>query len=188
MKNSAHLLILLSASFLFTPLAEAGPKLNTREYRPLSAKMVRINVSGAVTPSSKGAAKRREGWARFDQKEWEKSMDNFLSALEFDPTDDSAAEGLTMAVYRSGDRISAANLAEEFSEVMPWIRGMVAETVLADVKAELEKGGLTAAETLMGNLPYGAGAYDGVRSLVEGASSEAAAEAKTAVAEVSKKS
>ena len=184
MKIASPLPFVLSASLLVSSIADAAPKQSSREYRPLSAKMVRIDVSGSVAQSSPRGTPTREGWSFFDKKEWEKAMDRFLSALENDSTDESAAEGLTMAVYRSGDRASAANLAEEFSEVMPWIRGMVAETVLVDVKMELEEGGLTSAETLMGDLPYGAGAYDGVRSLVEGAAAEAAADSKRAVAEV----
>jgi hypothetical protein len=187
MKIAPLLNIVLCVSFLFTlfaPLVEAAPKQNAREYRPLAAKAVRITVAGAAAQTGKGAAMTREGWAHFDKKEWELAMDRFLSALEADSTDESAAEGLTMAVYQSGDRASAAELAEEFAEVMPWIRRMVAETVFADVQSEVERGELSSAETLMGDLPYGAGAYDRVRSLVEGALAESAEDAKTAVAEV----
>ncbi len=174
--------ILLSA-VLVSP-AMSAPKAKSREYRPLMAKAVRIEVATAVPGQrGKGAAATREGWAHFDKQEWEKAMDRFLAALETDSSDTSAAEGLTMAVYRSGDRRSAAELGEEFSLAMPWIRGMVAETVLADVKGEVERGELLSAQELVETLPHGGGAYDRVRDLVEGAMAEQAEVVKNTVAQ-----
>lgn len=98
-------------------------------------------------------------------------MDAFLSALELDSFNESAAEGLTMAVYRSGDRISAAELGEEFSTAMPWIRGMIVDTMLVDVKAEVDRGEFAKLDALVERLPHANGAYDPVRELV-GESSE----------------
>jgi hypothetical protein len=144
----------------------AAPRQNSRDYRPLPAKAVRVQVAGSALKGGKAAAKTREGWSHFDRKEWEPAMDAFLSALELDPTDASAAEGLTMAVYRSGDRISAAELGEEFAMAMPWIRGMVVETLLVDVKAEVEREDLAKLDQLVERLPHADGAYDPVRDLV----------------------
>lgn len=167
MKIASPASLVLSILLLgFASVAAAAPRPNSREYRPLAAQSVRIQVAGAALKGGKAASKTREGWSHFDLKEWEPAMDAFLSALELDPTDASAAEGLTMAVYRSGDRISAAELGEEFSTAMPWIRGMVVETLLVDVKAEVERGELAKLDQLVERLPHANGAYDPVRDLV----------------------
>jgi hypothetical protein len=167
MKNASPTSSLLALLLLgFAAAASAAPQSNTREYRPLAAKAVRIQVAGSAMKGGKAAAKTREGWAHFDRKEWEPAMDAFLSALELDAADASAAEGLTMAVYRSGDRVSAAELGEEFSTAMPWIRGMVVETLLVDVTAEVKRGDLAKLDALVERLPYAGGAYDPVRDLV----------------------
>lgn len=167
MKNASPTSLVLSfLVFGIATLATAAPQPNSREYRPLAAKSVRIQVAGAALKGGKAASKTREGWSHFDRKEWEPAMDSFLSALELDPADASAAEGLTMAVYRSGDRISAAELGEEFSTAMPWIRGMVVETLLVDVKAEVERGDVGKLDQLVERLPHADGAYDPVRDLV----------------------
>ena len=152
--------------FGFTPATDAAPKTSSREYRPLAAKAVRLQVAGAAQAGGKSAIKTREGWAHFDRREWEPAMDAFLSALETDSANESAAEGLTMAVYRSGDRISAAELGEEFAGAMPWIRGMVVETLLVDVQAQVEGGDFSGLDALVERLPHGGGAYDRVRELV----------------------
>ncbi len=162
----------------------AAPKPNQREYRALLAKSVTMTVSGAAGQEQDGgAALTRDGWNHFDRAKWELAMDRFLAALEMNPTDTSAAEGLTMAVYRSGDRVSAAQLGEEFARAMPWIRHQVAETLLVDLKGELERGELTPSLALVESLPYGAGAYDRVRSLLEGAVAEANEVGKGTVAQ-----
>lgn len=167
MKNASPTSSVLSLLVLaIASTSMAAPRQNSREYRPIAAKAVRIQVAGTALKGGKAAAKTREGWSHFDRKEWEPAMDAFLSALELDPTDSSAAEGLTMAVYRSGDRISAAELGEEFSTAMPWIRGMVVETLLVDVKEEVERGDLAKLDQLVERLPHAGGAYDPVRELV----------------------
>jgi hypothetical protein len=88
-----------------------------------------------------------------------------------------------MAVYRSGDRISAAQLGEEFAPAMPWVRVHVAETLLVDLRNELDRGELAPSLALLEALPHGAGAYDGVRDLLEGAAAESAEIGKGAVAQ-----
>lgn len=152
--------------FGLAPATDAAPKTSSREYRPLAAKAVRLQVAGAANAGGKSAVMTREGWAHFDRQEWEPAMDAFLSALETDSANESAAEGLTMAVYRSGDRISAAELGEEFAGAMPWIRGMVVETLLVDVQAQVEGGDFSGLDALVERLPHGGGAYDRVRELV----------------------
>lgn len=167
MKNSSPASSVLALLLLgIAASASAAPQTHTRDYRPLAAKAVRIQLSGSALKGGKAAAKTREGWAHFDRKEWEPAMDAFLSALELNAADASAAEGLTMAVYRSGDRISAAELGEEFSTAMPWIRGMVVETLLVDVTVELKRDELAKLDALVERLPYAGGAYNPVRDLV----------------------
>jgi hypothetical protein len=176
-------LLFLSALLPTGGAVLAGPKSSTRDYRPIVAKSVRIELAGAVRSQKGvvgvkgGTGAAREGWVHFDRQEWEMAMDRFLAALESDPGDVSAAEGLAMAVYRSGDRASAAAIADELAFAMPWIRGIVAETVLADVRADLVRGDLVVARTLVEALPHGGGAYDESRLLVEGALAESAAAA-----------
>ncbi len=164
----------------------AGQKesVQTRNFRPVAAKAVRIVVAAQPGNAGNASESLRKGWAHFDRAEWEQAMDAFLITLEQDPTCASAAEGLTMAVYRSGDRRSATEIADELSETMPWIRGMVAETVHGDVMAVLERGELALAEDLIDQLPYGAGAYDRSRAMVESAATMQAEEAKTTLAKV----
>jgi hypothetical protein len=187
MKTASHLLIRatgVALSILATTPVSAAPQPKQREYRALMAKSVTMTVSGAAGETQgKGAAMAREGWSLFDRARWEQAMDRFLGALEADPTDASAAEGLTMAVYRSGDRISAAQLGEEFAPAMPWIRTQVAETLLVDLKNELERGELAPSLALVESLPHGAGAYDRVRALLEGAVAESAEIGKGTVAQ-----
>lgn len=187
MKTASHLLLRatgLVLSILATTPASAAPQPKQREYRALLAKSVTMTVSGAAGQSQgKGAEMAREGWRHFDLAQWEKAMDRFLAALEADPTDTSAAEGLTMAVYRSGDRNSAAQLGEEFAPAMPWIRTHVAETLLVDLRHEMERGELAPSLALVETLPHGAGAYDEVRSLLESAAAESAEIAKGTVAQ-----
>lgn len=177
---SAALLLNLSSALA---AGSSEPSGKTREFRPLAAKAVRVIVASKAD-TGKGAESTRQGWAHFDRAEWEAAMDDFLSALEADSSNASAAEGLTIAVYRSGDRKSATQIAEELSDSMPWIRGMIAETVHGDVMAVLERGELALAEDLIDQLPYGEGAYDRSREVVESAGKIRAEEAKTAIAKV----
>lgn len=187
MKPASRLLLHVSVAVLLILVAapaSAAPQPKQREYRALLAKSVAMTVSGAAGQSrGKGAAMAREGWSLFDRARWEQAMDRFLAALEADPTDASAAEGLAMAVYRSGDRNSAAQLGEEFAPAMPWIRTQIAETLLGDLKNELDRGELAPSLALVESLPHGAGAYDRVRALLEGAAAESAEIGKGTVAQ-----
>ena len=184
MKSNSFVLCLVSILVVAAGASSvvAGPKSAVREFRPLLAKSVRIEVAAAAPVREDSADSVRQAWDHFDRGEWEKAMDLFLDALESNPRDVSAAEGLTMTVYRSGDRASAAEIAEELSFAMPWIRGMVAEAVLADVRSNLDRGEIALACNLADSLPYGGGAYGETRSLVEGALAESSETSRGAVA------
>lgn len=185
MKHFSHLAAaLLFVNLPLSLLAAEKDAAQTRSFHPISAKAVRVVVAGQASNPGAATESLRKGWAHFDRAEWEKAMDAFLSALEQDPTNASAAEGLTMSVYRSGDRRSATQIAEELSGAMPWIRGMVAETVHGDVMAVLERGELALAEDLIEQLPYGEGAYDRSRAVVESAATLQVEEAKNTIAKV----
>lgn len=167
MKNASPTIFPFALCVLLSAASAMGaPPQASREYRPLAAKAVRVAVADSSLGGSVSAAKTREGWECFDRKQWVSAMDAFLSALERDRSDASAAEGLTMAVYRSGERVAAAELAEEFSNGMPWIRTMVVEMLLVDIAAEVAKGEGANLDGLVEGLPYAAGAYDRVRELV----------------------
>jgi hypothetical protein len=146
-----------AASLLFqlsTPaMADLTPK--TREYRPLVAKAVRIEVSAqAESPVvSEGTKLRTEGWGQFDQQNWEKAIDLFLSALDVEPSDQSSAEGLTMSLYRSGDYVSVARLGDELMEIMPDIKKMVARTLEADVLDLVNRDQVDRASALLAHFP-----------------------------------
>ncbi|MCB1206263.1 MAG: hypothetical protein KDN18_18520 [Verrucomicrobiae bacterium] len=168
MKLLPPLLFLASLVTIFpVGILDAAPAVSARNFRPLAPKSVRIEVSGRPERGGTNQALTRKGWKEFDASRWEKAMDAFLSALEADSGDASAAEGLTMAVYRSGDRISAAQLGEEFSGAMPWIRDAVVETLIVDVRREIGEGKIREVKELAANLPYAEGAYDEVRLLAE---------------------
>lgn len=167
MKDASPTPFLVSLGvFAFAASALGSPMQGARDYRPLAAKSVRIAVADSSLGSGVSAAKTREGWEYFDRKHWVSAMDAFLSALERDRSDASAAEGLTMAVYHSGERAAAAELAEEFSSGMPWIRTMVVEMLLVDIAAEVKRGEVAALDALVEGLPHAGGAYERVRELV----------------------
>lgn len=149
------------------PSVEAAPPVSVRDFRPIAAQSVRLSVSDGARISGPSSGSTSKGWGAFDRGNWEKAMDAFLSALEANPADASAAEGLTMSVYRSGDRISAAQLGEEFFPAMPWIREVVVETLIVEIRREIEEGKVHEVKELAANLPYAGGAYEEVRLLAE---------------------
>ena len=155
---------------LSTPaMADLTPK--TREYRPLVAKAVRIEVSAqAESPVvSDGSKLRTEGWGQFDQQNWEKAIDLFLSALDVDPSDQSSAEGLTMSLYRSGDYDSVARLGDELMEVMPDIKKMVARTLEADVLDLVNRDQIERASALLAHFPGSDSSYLPAREVLSSA-------------------
>jgi len=165
---------LLVAFFLFIggAMAQAGPTPNVREYRPLMAKAVKIEVSGkAVVTDQKGAAALTSaGWKHFDAKEWDKAIDQFLSALEKDPADHSAGEGLVMTLYRSEDYASAARLGEEIAPIMPGVKEVLGRTVTAEVRHLVNREEKEAAGKLLAHFPATDIAYREAHGLLDGAS------------------
>ena len=146
--------------------------MKTREYRPLMAKGVRIEVASKASPSSENAGVLliREGWAFFDARKWDSAIDKFLSALEVCPRDASAAEGLTMSLYRSGDYTSAVRLGEELVEIMPEIKVMVAKTALADMRFMVNRSEMDAAREFAAYFPSADKAYGELHDVLGNAS------------------
>lgn len=153
-------------------ILHADPTPTTREYRPLMAKAVRIEVAAKAGPSdtNKGTLLIREGWAFFDSRKWEAAIDKFLSALEASPRDPSAAEGLTMSLYRSGDYTSAVRLGEELAVIMPGIKAMVAKTALADIRFMVNRSEMDAAREFIAYFPGDDEAYREVHGVLGSAS------------------
>ncbi|HQZ29129.1 MAG: hypothetical protein KA250_10615 [Verrucomicrobiales bacterium] len=146
------------ALFLVVPFATsalADVSSQTREYRPLIAKAVRIEISNKVDQAAATDASqlRRDGWSQFDRKHWEKAIDLFLSALEKEPSDQSAAEGLTMSLYQSGDYASVIRLGDQLTESMPDIKRIIARTLEADVLALVNQDQLDQARKLLAHFP-----------------------------------
>ena len=171
------ILVTISLTTLFGGALQAEPDMKVREYRPLMAKSVRIEVASQVSPSTgnAGVTMIREGWALFDSRKWEAAIDKFLSALEVCPRDPSAAEGLTMSLYRSGDYTSAVRLGEELAAIMPEIKTMVAKTALADMRFMVNRSELDAAREFAAYFPSGDKAYGELHGVLGSASADAVA-------------
>lgn len=162
----------LFALVLFSGVAicRAEPSDTVRVYRPIMAKAVKIVVAGGVASDSKvGAALTSRGWSHFDAEEWNEATDTFLSALEKDATDHSAAEGLVMAIYRSGDYATGARLAAEIGTIMPGVKDILVRTVTAEVRHLIKAEKKEAADKLLAHFPADDVAYEEARVLVMGA-------------------
>lgn len=169
MTSFAALLIAL-VSFSSAAVSMAGSTPNVREFRPLMAKSVKIEVAGKATNDPKaGAALTSKGWSHFDAKQWDEAIDKFLSALEKDPADHSAAEGLVMTLYRSGDYASAARLGEEISAIMPGVKEILARTVTAEVRYLVNREEREAAGKLLAHFPSSDADYREAHGLLDGA-------------------
>jgi hypothetical protein len=169
MPSFAALLVIL---LITTARAGAAPTPNVREYRPLMAKTVKIEVSGQVAASGQkeGAAFTKAGWKHFDGKQWDAAIDQFLSALEKDSRDHSAAEGLVMTLYRSGDYAAAARLGEELVPLMPGVKEILGRTVTAEVRQLVNRQEKEAAGKLLAHFPATDIAYREAHGLLDGAS------------------
>ena len=168
---AALLVALVSVSVAaVAAVAEAGPTPNVREYRPLMAKSVKIEVAGKAANDPKaGAALTSKGWTHFDAKQWDAAIDKFLSALEKDSADHSAAEGLVMTLYRSGDFASAARLGAEISAIMPGVKEILARTVTAEVRYLVNSEEREAAGKLLAHFPATDADYREAHGLLDGA-------------------
>ncbi len=148
-------------------VALAEPTATVREYRPLMARSVKMVVAGgASADAKKGAAFTSEGWSLFDAKEWDAAMDKFLSALEQDATDHSAAEGLIMALYRSGDHATTSRLAAEIGVIMPGVKDIFVRTITAEVRDLVRRGEIETAGELLAHFPKDDVAYGEARGLL----------------------
>lgn len=150
--NSLYVLLTILSAVSFAHSEEGK---NTREYRPLLAKKVKVVVAANAGSSgiNTSADLTREGWVLFDCRNWKGASDKFLSALETSPRNQSAAEGLTMSLYRSGDYASAVSLSTQLESLMPHLKNMVARTALADVRFMVNKSEMDAAREFLAHFP-----------------------------------
>ena len=132
---------------------KAESKSTTREFRPLMAKKVAVELASRANNVTDVDTIRSQAWADFDSRDWDAAIDKFLTVLEKEPASKSAAEGLAMALYRSGDYASAYRLGSELSEVMPEIRTVVSETVMADVRYMVKEGEFDTAKEFLSHFP-----------------------------------
>ena len=102
-------------------------------------------------------------------------MDKFLSALEKDPTDHSAAEGLVMTLYRSGDYATASRLGAEIAAIMPGVKEILVRTVTAEVRELVQREDIESAGKLLAHFPADDIAYGEARGLLVGAKTLATA-------------
>ena len=164
------LAITLSSAF-GTVSTQAEPQAATREFRPLMAKKVAVELASRAAHVADVDTVRSQAWAHFDSREWESAIDKFLTVLEKDPASKSAAEGLAMSLYRSGDYKSAYRLGAELSEVMPEIRMVVSESVTADVRYMVKEGDMMAAKEFLAHFPASDNFYTKAHGLLADANS-----------------
>lgn len=162
-------IIVLAVTFISNPVS-ADEQGSAREYRPLEAKAVSLQLAGKVegTNSTKENSSNfeREGWNHFDRKEWSPAIDKFLSALSANPKNESACEGLAMSIYRSGDYDSAYRLAFELEHRMSRVHYVIEEAVLSDVRELLGQGRLTEAQELVKHFPESGTSYSEAHEMV----------------------
>lgn len=163
-------LLVALVSFFGVAAAEAGPTPNLRQYRPLVAKSVKIEVAAKTATDPKaGVVLTSKGWTHFDAKQWDAAIDKFLSALEKDSADHSAAEGLVMALYCSGDFAAAARLGAEISAIIPGVKEILARTVTAEVRYLVNREEREAAGKLLAHFPATDADYREAHGLLDGA-------------------
>ncbi|MDF1740690.1 MAG: hypothetical protein P1U86_16130 [Verrucomicrobiales bacterium] len=152
---------MLKQSILITVLSfsagavslKADSQSTTREFRPLMAKKVAVELASRATHAADVDSVQSQAWAHFDARDWDAAIDKFLTVLEKDPASKAAGEGLAMSLYRSGDYGSAYRLGSELSEVMPEIRTVVSETVIADVRYMVKEGEFETAKEFLSHFP-----------------------------------
>ena len=164
-------LIIVLSFFTGAASLQAETESTTREFRPLMAKKVAVELAARAANVADVDLVRSQAWAHFDSREWAEAVDKFLTVLEKDPASKSAAEGLAMSLYRSGDYASAYRLGSELSEVMPEIRDVVSEAVIADVRYMVKEGELETAREFLGNFPASDSFYTKAHGLLSDAHS-----------------
>jgi hypothetical protein len=144
-----------------------------REFRPLEAKKIVFTPAAQVTAGaeSQGGVEEVLSSARkhFDLREWDQAIDQFLTVMEHDSKNASAAEGLAMSVYRTGDYKAAYRLSAEFASFMPAISEKIAGVVLADARYMISQGEHEVARELLSHFPKSDLAFAHAHTLVEGA-------------------
>ncbi len=153
----------LSASTLFAETTKT-----TREFRPLEATKVAFAPSAQIQAGGVDAT-LAAAWKHFDEEEWSQAIDNFLTVMERDGKNASAAEGLAMSVYRSKDYKAAYRLCVEFADFMPDISEKIAAVVLFDVRLLIGQEKSEAARKLLDHFPKSDLAFTHAHTLVEGA-------------------
>ncbi len=173
--NSPRIFFLFFAACLTSAsLAEEKSTQRIMQYSALEARKVAIRpearVDLATVKAADAASVRKAAWGRFDLREWADAADLFLTALEKDPESVEAAEGLAMSVYHTGDYDSAYRLGEELSRIMPSVKEVISETVLADVRYMVSKEEFDAANEFLKHFPPSDDSFMVAHQLVNNAS------------------
>ncbi|MEX2580437.1 MAG: hypothetical protein WD342_15370 [Verrucomicrobiales bacterium] len=173
MKNSFAALVFLAVALNSTGLLQADPARTIRDFRSIEALKISLGTASKTSENERDSPSTgtllSEAWNDFDSHEWKKAINGFLTVLEQDPRNRSAAEGLAMGVYRSGDYYSTYRLDVELSDVMPDISEKIASVVLADVRHCIAMGQNGAARELLAHFPVSDAAYAHAHSLADGA-------------------
>ena len=154
-------------------LCSAGADQQFRDYHPLEAKLVMIGPGAkAIAPSKQGTKVEEllsKAWKDFDRCHWSQAKDAFLSALDADPRNQLAGEGLAISVYRSGDYKGAFKLANDLKASIPSVQELVSEIVVAEVQSMIRAGDFAAASEFLKNFPSSDSGYGRAHELLGGA-------------------
>jgi hypothetical protein len=170
-KKLFTIVVLFIVALIFICSANAGQQL--RSYHPLEAKLITIGpVVKAIAPLKQG--EKVEGllskaWKEFDRRNWAEAKDSFLAALNADPRNQLAGEGLAISVYRSGDYKGAFKVASELKASIPSAQELVSEIVVADVQSMIRAGDFLAASEFLNNFPSLDSGYGRAHELFGGA-------------------
>ncbi len=145
----------------------------SRVYHSLEAKKISIRTGVRMVPALKDASSFADfkaiGWDHFDDREWVKATNAFLSALEQDPESEEVAEALSMSLYRSGDYKSAYRLGQELLRIMPSVAYNISQTVAADARCMVKQGEFATAQEFLAHFPASDPSYAKTHQLVSDA-------------------
>ena len=165
------ILVLFIIAVVF--LGSAGADQQFRNYQPIEAKLVMIGPgTKAVAPTKQMTeveALLSRAWKNFDRCNWSEAKNAFLGALDVDPKNQLAGEGLAISVYRSGDHEGAFKLANELKASIPSVQGLVSEIVVAEVQSMIRAGDFAAASEFLKNFPSSDSGYGRAHELLGGA-------------------
>lgn len=111
-------------------------------------------------------AAQQVGWAYYENAQWPVAERWFSHALEFDPANSRAAEGLIMTAYRSGDTRRAYDLAATHQSLVPSGRDIVATAAATTASQWIESGDIDKAQSLISQFPPEEKAFDGARHAI----------------------